>query len=95
MVVTPVQSRFTPGIRLGTHQSLDTTMCGLKRPFTHDYGHEFNATRKFPRSADKSKGLRHFSTKVCEKVKEKGRTNYNEVTFFDEFLDGSLSYSNR
>ncbi|KAK6045976.1 transcription factor E2F/dimerization partner [Cooperia oncophora] len=24
-------------------------------------------------------GLRHFSTKVCEKVKEKGRTNYNQV----------------
>uniref|UniRef100_A0A914DE84 Uncharacterized protein n=1 Tax=Acrobeloides nanus TaxID=290746 RepID=A0A914DE84_9BILA len=24
-------------------------------------------------------GLRHFSTKVCEKVKEKGQTNYNEV----------------
>uniref|UniRef100_A0AC34GVT7 Transcription factor Dp-1 n=1 Tax=Panagrolaimus sp. ES5 TaxID=591445 RepID=A0AC34GVT7_9BILA len=31
------------------------------------------------RSNDKSRGLRHFSTKVCEKVKEKGRTNYNEV----------------
>uniref|UniRef100_A0A7E4ZQ47 Transcription factor Dp-1 n=1 Tax=Panagrellus redivivus TaxID=6233 RepID=A0A7E4ZQ47_PANRE len=28
---------------------------------------------------DKSRGLRHFSTKVCEKVKEKGKTNYNEV----------------
>ncbi|KIH67981.1 transcription factor E2F/dimerization partner, partial [Ancylostoma duodenale] len=30
-------------------------------------------------SVDKSMGLRHFSTKVCEKVKEKGRTNYNQV----------------
>ncbi len=30
--------------------------------------------------ADKSmKGLRHFSLKVCKKVEEKGRTNYNEV----------------
>uniref|UniRef100_A0A0K0CV79 E2F_TDP domain-containing protein n=1 Tax=Angiostrongylus cantonensis TaxID=6313 RepID=A0A0K0CV79_ANGCA len=28
---------------------------------------------------DRSMGLRHFSTKVCEKVKEKGRTNYNQV----------------
>ncbi|KAF1764801.1 hypothetical protein GCK72_004751 [Caenorhabditis remanei] len=28
---------------------------------------------------DKPTGLRHFSTKVCEKVKEKGLTNYNEV----------------
>jgi hypothetical protein len=26
-----------------------------------------------------SKGLRHFSMKVCKKVEEKGRTNYNEV----------------
>lgn len=31
-------------------------------------------------SVDKSMGLRHFSTKVCEKVKEKGRTNYNQVS---------------
>ena len=26
-----------------------------------------------------SKGLRHFSVKVCEKVQQKGRTTYNEV----------------
>ena len=25
------------------------------------------------------KGLRHFSMKVCEKVKAKGTTSYNEV----------------
>ncbi|KAJ8929763.1 hypothetical protein NQ314_017520 [Rhamnusium bicolor] len=25
------------------------------------------------------KGLRHFSMKVCEKVKQKGTTTYNEV----------------
>ena len=36
----------------------------------------------YPKSAEKSKGLRHFSTKVCEKVKEKGRTNYNEVSLW-------------
>ncbi|VDO83739.1 unnamed protein product [Haemonchus placei] len=30
-------------------------------------------------TVDRSMGLRHFSTKVCEKVKEKGRTNYNQV----------------
>ena len=31
-------------------------------------------------SSDKSsKGLRHFSMKVCKKVEEKGRTTYNEV----------------
>lgn len=26
-----------------------------------------------------SRGLRHFSMKVCEKVEEKGTTSYNEV----------------
>jgi len=32
------------------------------------------------RKTDKGgKGLRHFSTKVCEKVKAKGSTSYNEV----------------
>ncbi|GMR32319.1 hypothetical protein PMAYCL1PPCAC_02514, partial [Pristionchus mayeri] len=52
----------------------------LKRSFTADYQNDFhNQANRFARTADKSKGLRHFSTKVCEKVKEKGRTNYNEV----------------
>lgn len=32
-----------------------------------------------------SKGLRHFSMKVCEKVREKGRTTYNEVA--DELVE--------
>lgn len=32
------------------------------------------------RKSDKAgKGLRHFSMKVCETVKEKGTTTYNEV----------------
>merc|ERR1712025_1323940 len=32
------------------------------------------------RKTDKGgKGLRHFSMKVCEKVKKKGSTSYNEV----------------
>ncbi|KAI1723619.1 transcription factor DP domain-containing protein [Ditylenchus destructor] len=40
-----------------------------------DYGFRI----RFPRHSDKSRGLRHFSSKVCEKVKQKGTTNYNEV----------------
>ncbi|CAI4225479.1 unnamed protein product [Auanema sp. JU1783] len=45
------------------------------------------------RNIDKSKGLRHFSTKVCEKVKEKGRTNYNEVAdeLVAEYFDSQSS----
>ena len=35
------------------------------------------------------KGLRHFSMKVCEKVKRKGVTSYNEVAdeLVSEFTD--------
>uniref|UniRef100_A0AC34QGF0 Transcription factor n=1 Tax=Panagrolaimus sp. JU765 TaxID=591449 RepID=A0AC34QGF0_9BILA len=49
----------------------------------------FDSAQRFCRTADKSRGLRHFSTKVCEKVKEKGRTNYNEVAdeLVSEYFD--------
>ncbi|KAK9158578.1 hypothetical protein Scep_005152 [Stephania cephalantha] len=41
--------------------------------------------------ADKSRGLRQFSMKVCEKVESKGRTTYNEVAdeLVAEFTDSS------
>ena len=36
--------------------------------------------KKKRRGRDKlSKGLRHFSTRVCKKVEEKGKTSFNEV----------------
>lgn len=38
-----------------------------------------------------SKGLRHFSMKVCEKVKQKGVTTYNQVA--DELVNEYCSYS--
>lgn len=44
-------------------------------------GNEYNFRMKIGRSVEKSRGLRHFSQKVCEKVKEKVQTNYNEVCF--------------
>lgn len=38
------------------------------------------STTKRRKHADKvGKGLRHFSMKVCEKVRNKGFTSYNEV----------------
>lgn len=38
------------------------------------------STTKRRKHADKvGKGLRHFSMKVCEKVRTKGFTSYNEV----------------
>lgn len=35
--------------------------------------------RRAPRNSAASKGLRHFSMKVCQKVESKGKTTYNEV----------------
>ena len=37
------------------------------------------STTSTGRSGKASKGLRHFSAKVCEKVKQKGTTTYNQV----------------
>lgn len=44
---------------------------------------------------DRNKGLRHFSTKVCDKVKEKGTTTYNEVAdeLVAEYFESSLHRS--
>ncbi|CAK5075010.1 unnamed protein product [Meloidogyne enterolobii] len=44
------------------------------------------------RSTDKTRGLRHFAHKVCEKVKNKGQTNYNEVAdeLVTEYFDNSV-----
>ncbi|XP_067950060.1 transcription factor Dp-2-like [Watersipora subatra] len=52
---------------------------------SQDYGDS-----KRPRKGEKgSKGLRHFSMKVCEKVQRKGVTTYNEVAdeLVSEFTD--------
>ncbi|KAF7640276.1 hypothetical protein Mgra_00000104 [Meloidogyne graminicola] len=44
------------------------------------------------RSTDKTRGLRHFAHKVCEKVKHKGQTNYNEVAdeLVTEYFDHAV-----
>uniref|UniRef100_A0A336MIX5 CSON000623 protein n=1 Tax=Culicoides sonorensis TaxID=179676 RepID=A0A336MIX5_CULSO len=57
---------------------------GTKRPASHAPATPSPAPRK--RKSDKvGKGLRHFSMKVCEKVKQKGTTTYNEVA--DELVN--------
>ncbi|XP_063702890.1 transcription factor Dp-1 [Culicoides brevitarsis] len=57
---------------------------GTKRPANHAPATPSPAPRK--RKSDKvGKGLRHFSMKVCEKVKQKGTTTYNEVA--DELVN--------
>ncbi|VDO26041.1 unnamed protein product [Brugia timori] len=65
--------------RISTHPAASSSVYQAKRPLSSNYACDLQLIRKFPRSTDKSKGLRHFSTKVCEKVKEKGHTNYNEA----------------
>jgi class 3 adenylate cyclase len=52
---------------------------------------EFCSKRR--RSEKGGKGLRHFSTKVCEKVQRKGVTTYNEVA--DELVAEFTDPSNR
>ncbi|VDN27630.1 unnamed protein product [Gongylonema pulchrum] len=82
MTLSAMVSRsFGPAARISAYPPVfsGSSVFSVKRPFSSEYAYEIGGGRKFPRSADKSKGLRHFSTKVCEKVKEKGQTNYNEV----------------
>ncbi|KAL1123698.1 hypothetical protein AAG570_001471 [Ranatra chinensis] len=46
----------------------------------NDFMPEYNTTGTKRRKTEKGgKGLRHFSMKVCEKVRKKGTTSYNEV----------------
>ena len=58
---------------------------GKKRARTFDLDDNTKRRRTTPYSARQAgekqhnKGLRHFSQRVCEKVREKGTTTYNEV----------------
>lgn len=55
--------------------ALDRDLGAGKRP-----AHDMWSDSKRARHADKChNGLRHFSMKVCEKVRAKGKTTYNEV----------------
>ncbi|EJW88039.1 transcription factor Dp-2 [Wuchereria bancrofti] len=74
-----VPNRYMSVNRISTHPASSSSVYQTKRPLSSNYACDLQLIRKFPRSTDKSKGLRHFSTKVCEKVKEKGHTNYNEA----------------
>lgn len=49
-----------------------------------------NGTPSSPSASGRNKGLRHFSSRVCEKVEQKKVTTYNEVR--DENLKYSLNW---
>ena len=69
---------------------------GKKRARTFDLDDNTKRRRTTPYSARQSgekqhsKGLRHFSQRVCEKVREKGTTTYNEVGCYSSV--GHLPY---
>lgn len=47
--------------------------------FLSSHHHHHGGGGKRRKSEKGGKGLRHFSKKVCEKVRRKGTTSYNEV----------------
>ncbi|XP_064102647.1 transcription factor Dp-1-like [Macrobrachium nipponense] len=55
----------------------------------HEFDFEYGVESKRRKTEKGGKGLRHFSMKVCEKVKAKGTTTYNEVAdeLVSEFTD--------
>nr|XP_053635468.1 uncharacterized protein LOC128690771 [Cherax quadricarinatus] len=75
----------TPPKSLITTPILDHSGARKRHDFDFDYGVE----SKRRKSEKGGKGLRHFSMKVCEKVKAKGTTSYNEVAdeLVSEFTD--------
>lgn len=68
-----------------TPSSSSAGWAGKKRARTFDLDDNTKRRRTTPYSARQAgekqhnKGLRHFSQRVCEKVREKGTTTYNEV----------------
>ncbi|CAJ0942170.1 unnamed protein product, partial [Mesorhabditis belari] len=91
-----------PPSRLST-SSNSSTFAGQPTSFRSNYGSTYAANDKETRRSydDRvnkileekygrmNKGLRHFSMKVCEKVKQKGCTSYNEVAdeLVSEYFD--------
>uniref|UniRef100_A0A0K0EBU8 Transcription factor n=1 Tax=Strongyloides stercoralis TaxID=6248 RepID=A0A0K0EBU8_STRER len=97
----------TPKVTVTNQRSNNSVFCNsslnissLKRPIdSTTQPSEFPSYyRKYNKNPDKSKGLRHFSAKVCEKVKEKGSTNYSEVAdelvkeYFDSLPSPPISH---
>ncbi|XP_026468362.1 transcription factor Dp-1-like isoform X2 [Ctenocephalides felis] len=71
--------QVTPnGVKIISPGILDHTGSRKRHEPENDYTPEYSNTKR--RKTDKvGKGLRHFSMKVCEKVRNKGTTSYNEV----------------
>ncbi|KAG8199521.1 hypothetical protein JTE90_009366 [Oedothorax gibbosus] len=57
----------------------DNNMGGWSGKRPHDYAEVYPESKRCKKGEKGGKGLRHFSMKVCEKVRKKGTTSYNEV----------------
>ncbi|XP_037777625.1 transcription factor Dp-1-like isoform X2 [Penaeus monodon] len=85
------QQHSTQGVGATPPKSLITTPIldhsGARK--RHDFDFDYGVESKRRKSEKGGKGLRHFSMKVCEKVKAKGTTSYNEVAdeLVSEFTD--------
>ena len=59
--------------------ALAPSICGTENRYPTVCSRRGSGLRSSEGGRSGSKGLRHFSMKVCEKVEGKGRTTYNEV----------------
>ena len=85
----PTSSRATvvPSSPHPTTPNYSTSLATRKRGRTFDFETDSAKRRRGAQSYSSrqsgekqhNKGLRHFSQRVCEKVREKGATTYNEV----------------
>jgi len=84
-IVTPSTLAASPSSRGGTSSSVDLLASqpgdslGSRPGKRSDIDFESFTDSKRRKTEKGGKGLRHFSMKVCEKVKAKGTTSYNEV----------------
>ncbi|KAG5878442.1 hypothetical protein JTB14_027493 [Gonioctena quinquepunctata] len=80
----------------GTQHMKNVSPPILSRKRQDNVEQDYAPESKRGRKSDKvGKGLRHFSMKVCEKVKQKGITTYNEVAdeLVGEFTNSTCSNS--
>ena len=84
---TPTQPTVVPSPSHSTTPNYSASLVTRKRGRTFDFDADSAKRRRGAQSYSSrqsgekqhNKGLRHFSQRVCEKVREKGATTYNEV----------------
>lgn len=91
---TPSQPTVVPSPSHSATPNYSASLVTRKRGRTFDFDADSAKRRRGAQSYSSrqsgekqhNKGLRHFSQRVCEKVREKGATTYNEVCIFCRFV---------